>query len=327
MDQLEARLSAPPPTPPRVLSVREALTMQLESARKGGKMLALADVISSGNAGILPPVWSSEVRNAVDSTRYLIPFLGSVAFPSSGYTLTFPKVLTGTTVGPRGTEKTNPPSGALTTGSDTYTAAWYAGAVDVALELVLQSDPSVAALVVEDLLVRYAIATDQAVGTALNTAATATGAALSFATYGAFVAAIMDTAEAIRGATGVPGDLLQLKTASWKSLMSLVDSQGRRILSTIGATNADGSAGLTASQVDVGGITVFHNPRATQDIQFNSKSARVAERPPVQLSSDNTALLGRDFGVLGAIIFLPLFPTGIKRHAATTAAAETASKK
>ncbi len=320
MDQIEARMVAPAPVPPRVLQVREAFALQLADAVQTGKARALADVLSSGNAGILPPQWSSEVRNAFDSTRYLIPRLGSVAFPSAGYTLTVPKVLQNTTVAARGTEKTEVPSRAFTTGTDTFTAKWFAGAVDIAMELVMQSDPAIQGLIVQNLFEQYGAATDADATTSLNGAGTATGAVLDFSSYKNFVGQIFTTSEAIRSATGEPGNLLQLKPASWASLIGMVDADGRRILATGGATNSDGSANLVAQSVDVGGILCFLNPRTTTDVQFNAKSARIAEKPPLQLT------MGRDIGVLGATIWLPFFTTGIKRHAVTTAADRAAAK-
>lgn len=327
IDQLEARMSAPATSvPARALSVREALVMQLADAKGAGRLRALADVVSSGNSGVLPLVWTSEVRNVLDSMRYIFPRVGSMAFPSSGYSLTLPKVVNHTTVGPRGTEKTQIPSSALTTGQDTYTATWYAGGVDVALELILQSDPAIQAVIVDDMLRAYATVTDQALTSALEAAATPAGSTLDTTSYGAFVADIVTEGDKIREATGAFGDQLSLTTASWKKVIGFVDTQGRRILASGGAVNSDGSAQLTAGAVDVGGITVFHNPRAAEDMQFNTVSARVAERPPLQVQADNVALMGRDIGLLGAIIDLPVYPTGIRVHSATTRTA-SASKK
>ena len=317
IDQLEARSLEVREPPRRAVSVREAWALQFRDRAATGQFRALADVLSSGNAGVLPPDWVSQVRDDLDAMRYLIPRLGQVAFPSSGYTLTWPKITQHTLVGPRGAEKTEIPSRALTTGSDVYSAVWYAGGVDVALELILQSDPAIQGIVVQDLRSQYAIATDQGVTSAITTAATPSGAALDFTNYGAFVAGVMAASEDIRVATGQPGDRLGLTTASWSQLIGLTDGDGRRILSTGGGTNADGAASLVATSVNVGGIQVFHNPRATEDIQFNELSAKVAEKPPLQITSDNVTLMGRDFGILGAVISLPLIPAGIITHSLT----------
>lgn len=317
IDQLEARMIAPQPTPARNLSVREAWVMQLTDARATGHLRAIADVLSSGNAGALPPSWSSEVLGTINADRYLIPRLAKVGFPSTGYVLTIPRVAQHTLVGPRGTEKTEIPSRALTTSSSNYTATWYAGGVDIALELIMQSDPAIYGLVVADLTAQYAQVTDKAVTLALETAATATGAILDFTSYKTFVAGVVAASEGIRVITGRPGDKLSLTPASWGKLIGLTDADGRRVLASNGATNADGSANFVSQSVNIGGIEAFFNANAVEDMQFNDVSARVAEKPPTQISSDNVALMGRDVGILGAVIPLPLYPTGIKVFSAT----------
>lgn len=316
LDQLEARMAERRTERPRTLGVREAFVLQLQQSAESRKLRALADVVSAGNAGVLPPAWSSEVVSYIDSMRYMVPRTGSLGFPATGHSISVPKITQHTLVGPRGAEKSEIPSRALTTGSDTYTASWYAGGVDVSLEVIWQSDPSVWALVVEDLMAQYAIVSDTAVTTGAETAATAGGAALDTSSYGALVADLITTAELIRAETGVPGDTVAATTATFQAILGLVDADGRRILATSGGSNADGSAGLTSQSVGIGGIEVFHNPRATVDLQYNTKSLRVAEKPPVTLTSDNVALMGRDVGVLGALIVAPLYPAGIVKYAA-----------
>ena len=313
LDALETRMTAPAPEPVRHLTVVEAFTRQIAdgSEHAGRHIRALADVVSSGNSGVLPPAWSSEVVNYVDTQRYMFANTGTLAFPMTGHTLTIPYVSQETLVGPRGSEKTEIPSQALTTSETTYTADWYAGGVDVALEVIWQSSPSVWSLVVESILGQYAVVTDQALTLALETAATPVGAALDFTDYGTFSAQVITQAEVIRANTGAPGDKLSLTTASFQALLGLRDGDGRRSLSTIGSTNADGSAGFLAQTVNVGGVQCFHNPRAAEDLQYNEKSARKAEKPPVTLTSDNVALMGRDIGVIGAMIPLPVYATGL----------------
>ena len=68
--------------------------------------------------------------------------------------------------------------------------------------------------------------------------------------------------------------------------------------------------------MNVGGVQCFHNPRAAEDLKYNEKSARKAEKPPVTLTSDNVALMGRDIGVIGAMIPLPVYATGLYVYSA-----------
>ena len=316
LDALEARMSVPTSAPVRTLGVVEAFVEQIRGSAEGRQLRALADVINTGNAGVLPPQWSSEVRNFVDRQRYMIPQAGSIPFPSAGYTITIPKVLVHTLVGPRGAQKSEIPSRALTTGADTYTATWYAGGVDVALELIWQSDPGVWQIIAQDLLWSYADTTDKAFTLAVENAGQPTGATIVWTNWGTVVSSVLPQAENIRLATGQPGDRLSLTTASWGKLIGLVDTQGRRILAPSGQMNADGSAALLDRSVNLGGILAFHNPRALEDVLFNAVSVRVSEKPPVTITADNVPQAGRDIGVIGAMLDV-LLPAGIKTFAVT----------
>jgi HK97 family phage prohead protease len=312
LDQIESRMAAQTRTAELVpVTVTEAFVAGLRDLADTRKVRALADVVSSGNSGVLPQNWQSEVIGYLDARRNLMAAAGSVGFPASGTSLTFPAITQRTTVAARGAEKTEIPSQALTTGWDVYTAAYFAGGVDIALELIAQSDPGIYGLVVNDLLDQYAIASEAAFVASTEAAAAAAGAALPVDSYANFIAAVIATSADIRAATGVPGDLLALTTASWQAVLGMVDGDTRRVLATSGAVNADGAALFTAESVNIGGINCFHSPASTADVQFNSKSLRVAEKPPMTLTVDNVALMGRDVGVLGATIALPLYPAGI----------------
>ena len=81
LDALETRMTERTAPAPRTLHVREAFVLQLQQSAESRRLRALADVVSSGNAGVLPPAWSSEVVSYVDSMRYLIPRVGSMGVP------------------------------------------------------------------------------------------------------------------------------------------------------------------------------------------------------------------------------------------------------
>jgi uncharacterized protein len=320
LDHLEARMiSNQPAIPPRSLGVLEAIGEQLRDAVKHRQVRALADVLSSGNVGILPPTWSSEVLGYLDATRYLFPRTGTVAFPATGHSITIPRITQNTLVAARGTEKTDIPSRALTTASTPYTAVWYAGGDDIALELIEQSSPEVVGIVVQNLFQQYALVTDKAFTLAAETAASPVGAVLDFTSYKTLVTQLVTVSEQIRAITGMPGDRLSLTPASWGKLVSLTDADGRRILSSnSGGTGNDGSVNLVTPTVDIGGIQAFFNGNAVEDMQYNESALRKAEKPPLQVQSTNVTKMGQDVGILGAIITLPLYPTAIKVYSLTT---------
>jgi hypothetical protein len=186
---------------------------------------------------------------------------------------------------------------------------WFAGAVDVSLELISQSDPSVVQVIATDLQAQYAIATEDEFVADAEGAATATGDALDTATWGAFVADVVSASAQIRTATGAPGDRLALTTASWQAIVGLLNPSQPSI--SFGA-----GPDFTAESLNVGGVAAFHSPYSTVDLQFNETSLRKAEKPPMTVTATNVALMGQDIGILGATIFLPLYPLGILKHSA-----------
>lgn len=324
LEALEARMTTHTPAPVRTLGVVEAFVAQIADGQANRHLRALADVVSTSNSGVTPPNWLREVVSYIDSQRYMFAAVGSVPFPTTGLSLTVPKVVTHTLVGPRGTEKTEIPSRALTTNLDNYPAKWFAGGVDVALEIIWQSDPSIWDLVVQDILANYAQVTDDALTADVETAGTPTGAVLDFTDWSTLSGQIITEAEAIRAVSGQFGDRLSLTTASWASLVGMMDADGRRLFAPGGATNSDGTAPLLSRSINVGGVQAFHNPWAAEDVLFNQRTARAGERPPASLVSDNVALMGRDFGVLGGYVFVPR-ANGIRTFSVAVAAA--AAKK
>jgi HK97 family phage prohead protease/HK97 family phage major capsid protein len=274
---------------------------------------ALADVIGTGTGnaeGLVPVSYASEILGILDPVRPFFAAAGTYPFPASGYGVSFPRITQHTQVAKRTGEKTEVASRELTVAPGLYSMEWFAGAVDVSLELISQSDPDVQQVVIGDLLDQYAIVTEDEFVTDVETAATASGDVLDLATWPAFAADVISTSQAIKTATGRPGDRLALTTASWTALVSLLNP------SQPAALPGPGAPGFTSEAVDVRGVVAFHSPESTVDVQFNTKALRKSEKPPLTVTANNVALMGRDIGVLGATIFLPLYPAGIVKHAA-----------
>jgi HK97 family phage major capsid protein len=300
-----------PAVPERSLNsyFAEALKMVAE---KPAENRALADVIGTGTGNAEGLVYSqlvSELLGALDDRRPMFSAAGTVGFPSSGYGLVFPRRTQSTLVAKRSGEKTEAASRELTVTQATYPMEWFAGAVDVSLELISQSDPSVVEVIVDDLRSQYAIATEDEFVSDTEGAATVGGAVLPTGDWGDFVGAVVGTAAEIRTATGAPGDRLALTSASWGAILQLLNPSQPSI--SFGA-----GPDFVAESINVGGVAVFHSPYSTADVQFNTTALRKAEQPPMTVTATNVALMGRDIGILGATIFLPLYPAGIVKYTA-----------
>ena len=299
---------APVAEPP--MSLHAALGAVLKMvADDPGQNRALADVIgtSPGNAsGLIRDAWNTELIGQLNTLRPLFSAAGTVQFPSAGYGIAFPKITTHTQVAKRTAEKAEAATREAIIAAVTFPMEWFAGAVDVSLELISQSDPSVREVIASDLLDQYAVVTEAEFAVDVIAAATAGGAALPTATWAAFAAAVIGESAEIRAATGSPGDRLGLTTASWMAIVGLLNPSAPAVLPGAGPD-------FTQEAFNVNGISVFHAPALASDVLFNQKSLRKAERPPETVSSTNVALMGQDIGVIGATIALPLYPTGIHK--------------
>ena len=316
-------LTEPSVTPP--MTFTEAFGVLLKQvADNPAENRALADVVGTapGNASaLIRDQWISEIVGYINALRPLFSAAGSVPFPSSGYGIAFPRITQHTTVAKRGAEKTPIPTRELILDAGNFPMEWFAGGVDVALELISQSDPSVVEVVVGSLMDQYALATETEFAVDTVAAATVGGAVLDVSSWDAFAAAVIATSGEIRAATGVPGDRLALTSASWLSLVGMMNPSQPATAFGVGPD-------FTAESLNVGGITAFHAPALTADVQYNTKSLRNSERPPETVTATNVALMGRDIGILGATIFAPFYPAGIVKYTAVgTQAASASSKK
>ena len=268
---------------------------------------ALADVIgdlgSADASGIVPDFyWAAGLQHLTDRRRPLYATGGAAPFPSSGNNLVLPRVTQSTSVAKRAAQKGAANSQALQAVAQTFPIQWFDGAVDVALELIAQSDPGILGVIAQDMLTQYAKAVELDATTLLTAAATHTGAALDTATYGALVADIITTSDLIEDAVGSPGNILGVTPAQWIAILSLMDGGDRRQFSIINPSNADGTGSLVTRGIDVGGVFIYRAPAATFAVQYNQDSYKNGEKSPMNVQALNVELMGRDVGILGATV-------------------------
>ena len=205
-----------------------------------------------------------------------------------------------------------------------FTGAWYKGWLDISYELIRTSSPGAVAVAVDDMLGQAALHSEQTFITAVETAATASGAVIDFSTYGAFIKSVRGVVRTIRTVAGKGATpKFALTPDSWDELLAFVDANDRRLLATTGPSNADGAASLTADMVSLAGLTFFESPYSSVDVGYNDNSLMASELPPLQLSADNPQLVGRDVAVLGNIMAVTRVPAGIVKFAPAAAAARS----
>jgi hypothetical protein len=306
------------------ITLNEAQTAMLRMvAANPAESRALADVIGTapGNAsGLIHDALATELLGILNATRPFLSAAGSYPWQDAGYGVEFPRIVQHTLVGPRGAEKTEIPTREFTVDVVRFAKQWFAGGVDIAMELILSSTPDALESVLADMRDQYAIATETAFVDAVETAATVGGATLPTTDWATFAAAVIATSSEIRQATGQPGNRLALTTATWQAVVGLLNPGSPASLPGPGAPD------FTAESVDLRGLTVFHSPDSSADVQFNTKSLRVSEMPPLSVTANNVALMGRDVGILGGMIPIPAYPAGIVKYTALGMTAAKAAK-
>ena len=268
---------------------------------------ALADVIgdlgSADASGLSPDwYWAQGLQANTDRRRPLFSATGSAPFPTYGNNLQSAKVTQETSVAARTGQKAAVASQALQVSPVTYPIVWFAGAVDVALELMSQSNPEVTGVISRSLLAQYAAVVEADCYTKAKAAAVHSGAALPVDTYANLVAAIISTSNLIEDATGMPGDRVAVSPTDWGAILGLMDGGDRRQFAVVNPQNADGSGSLTTRGIDIGGIFTFRSAAATSALQYNETSLRTAEKNPMAVFATNVELMGRDQGILGGTV-------------------------
>lgn len=316
LDRMEARLldAVSEPAPPAPIDVRAAFAELVTTygADPSQRTLRFADMVSGTNTGLTDTARTTqEIIDYLDAERYFVGQVASMPFPTTGVVHTLPRKTQRSQVG-QAAEKAPPPSRAVQTDTVSFTGDWYKGWLDISYELIRTSSPGAVAVAVDDMLAQAALDSEQRFVAAVEAAATASGAAIDFTSYGAFIKSVRGAVRTIRDAAGKGASpKFALTSDSWDELLAFVDANDRRLLATTGPMNADGTAALVAEQVDIAGLRFFESPHSSVDVGFNDNSLRVSELPPMQLSADNPQLVGRDVAILGNIMAVPRVPAGI----------------
>lgn len=131
-------------------------------------------------------------------------------------------------------------------------------------------------------------------------------------TYATWLAAAIDASVKL-SAEGLSIDALIVDTANFKSLMSLVGSDGRPVFLTSGAgVNNIGTLNIPTLGGQFANIPVILDPDLSGKTAFvNSAAIRMYSSPVVRLQQENIINLSKDFSVYSYVATAPEIPTGI----------------
>jgi phage head maturation protease len=278
----------------------------------------LADVITTGNEGVVPDTLSSEMLGVISTGR---PFLNStrqIPAPAAGINLLMPKITQRPLVGVQEAEKDELASRATLIGTVDFPMITIGGAADLSMQLIRRSSPQFLTLWLELLGQAYAtMAEDKAIDALLAEAAVVEGGELDPAAP-AFGGAFTNAASAT-GRTMQP-DRIWLSTAALAAFIDAVEPAGgggRPLypgLASIAGLSGGPGAGVPGG-FSLTPVWVPELDDETPDIIVGPSRAFVwAEDGTYTLQADVPAKFGRDVGLAGMIWYAPIYPAAFTSY-------------
>jgi phage head maturation protease len=278
---------------------------------------ALADVISTGNAGAVPPAFREDLRlGFIDRARPFLQSTREVPAGSSGLAFTIPRLGTKPLAGKQTAEKAELPSRATTIDTVQYSMETYGGAADLSLQLIKRSSPEFLTLFLELLAEAYAQATeDAAVDKLLAEAAVVEGGIFNVASpsFGGAITNAMAVNKAL-----LP-DRIWLSTAA---VAAFVDAKepaggggtalypGLALITGVTEGGGSGPLGMRLTPVHVPAL----DDEAPDLIIGPSRGFVWCEDGTYTLVADVPAKFGRDVALAGMIAYMPLYPAAFTSY-------------
>lgn len=323
--RLESRVAALETRSPRRGSRRRVDPLRLFHAHLRAMVLddraplrrALADVTGTlggtGDAsGLVPETWWAGGLIELADSRPAWAAAGRIEYPGGGG-IAWPRIVQHTLVG-NVAQKAEVPSRALVVDTQHAAPHYAKGAVDVAMELIDQSNPQVLEVVWRDLVNQYigytethwitVVEGDDDVVHGPTLPDPSTG-------YKAFRQALRAANKQVKAATGRPASALALDETNFSMVADATTTDGEPLFPTLGPSNRDATTTIaTGESVDLGGIIAFEADVAAP-ILYNTTSIVNAERGPARVQVNNVAEMGVDVGIIGPVYVIVHAPAGV----------------
>jgi phage head maturation protease len=265
-----------------------------------------ADLVTSDNLGVIPPMFTGDVRETIDTSRPFLESTRRLNLPRAGMQLTVPVITTRPTVGVQENEKDELASTATAIDPANFNPTSIGGYGDISLQLLKRSDPSYLELYLDLLGEAYGImADDKAVDALLAAVGVNPGGELDPENL------TLGTAWANAAVVSrrlIP-DRLWLSTAAVAAFIDAKRADGTTPMYSQldGNFSAGGGAGGTVS-----GLRPVHVPalddEAVDIVVGPSRGFGWTEDGTYTLQVDVPAKAGRDVGLIGMVWYAPLYP-------------------
>jgi HK97 family phage prohead protease len=265
-----------------------------------------ADLVTADNLGVIPPMFTGDVRETIDTSRPFLESTRRLNIPRAGMQLTVPVIETRPTTGVQSSEKQELVSTATSITPESFDPVTIGGYGDISLQLLKRSDPSYLELYLDLLAEAYGIdADDNAVDALLAQVAVNEGGELD--PEDASLGAAWANAAAV--SRRLTPDRIWLSSSA---VAAFIDAKASGTNAPLysnlqGNFTAGGGAGGTVS-----GLRPVHVPalddEAVDIIVGPSRGFGWAEDGTYTLQVDVPARAGRDVGLIGMLWFAPLYP-------------------
>jgi HK97 family phage major capsid protein len=276
------------------------------------QMRALDDVITTDNAGVVPPAYLTELIGVIDASRPFLSTTRRLEIPSTGMKLTVPVITQRPTAAKQTTEKQEVSSQKTVISTEDFNAITIAGAGDLSIQLIKRSSPSFLNLWMELLAEAYAIESEDQAILALLNAIGGVGAATALDPENLKLGdAYISSFDAIRR----PPDTIWLST---EAVGAFIDAKAS-------TTNQPMYPGLRASATAAGGVEgvvsglrPVHVPsldaHGAYAIVGPSSGFAWAEDGTYTLQVDVPATAGRDVALVGILWPAPWYPAAFTAY-------------
>lgn len=275
---------------------------------------ALDDIVTTGGVNAALLTGNLTVRNVVGILSRGRPAINAFGGPAPiqdvGLSVTWP-YFDGTLtdhLGAQSAQKAEITSATVDIKLGTEALVTYAGGADIAYQLLRQGDPSILEIYGNILLTAYAVVTDAAFVTELESGSVTAdlGAAIGSVTFAGLVANIIDATVAVETATGTPAQFVLASTTAFTKAANLIAAADTNLVTS-------GSLDLAGLGVGLGNLRIIHVPSITAGkfIISNQSAARWHEAGPFQATAEDVAKLGRNFAYWGMGAGARYIPAGI----------------
>ncbi len=276
----------------------------------------LADVVTTGNEGVIPDAIVNEMLGRIDTGR---PFLNNtrrLATPAAGTRILLPRLVQGPLVDTQESEKAELESRATIIDTVDFAMITVGGAADISMQLLKRSSPEFRQLWLDLLGEAYATDTeDKGLDALLAESAVVEGGELDPAAPqfgGAFTNAATAT-----GRTMTP-DRIFLSTAAIAAFIDAVEPSGgggRPLYPGMAGIAGIGGAGSIPGGFTLQPVWVPALDDEAVDILVGpSRAFAWAEDGTYTLEADVPSKFGRDIGLAGMIWYAPLYPAAFTSY-------------